>query len=208
MPQSESTKRRARHRALGLCTECSEKAMDGYAMCEKHHARRMAYEKLRYHKIVPEKRAMGMCVYNGCKCESIPGMSYCGYHQEMTTEKQAKFQAKNVARGRCRCGRPRMKGLNQYGKPYAMCKMCHSSKKSYGDAMGEVKRAMRLDRINNGLCVWCCKPTDGSLNPKGVAYIRCPECRAKKSGKRAVVKIKVVKKDWLSYLMSRPVCIA
>lgn len=144
MSQSESSKRRAKHRALGLCTECNEKAFDGYSQCERHHLKALDDKRKRYHRIIKDKRERGICLYQGCDHEAISGCSYCGYHQEMTADKQARFHAKNIAAGLCPCGRPVQEGLNRHEVPFKMCPSCIESRQKSDKRRREAKRLAKI----------------------------------------------------------------
>jgi hypothetical protein len=105
---------------------------------------RLEYERKRYHRIVPDKRERGVCVYNGCHCEAVGGESYCGYHQELTTEKQARFQMRNMSKGLCRCGRSIRPGNSRYGTPYKQCESCYQAHRRYDMTLRETRRQARL----------------------------------------------------------------
>lgn len=155
MRQSKEARkaRRLRHIALGLCIECSNKSLDGKQLCKEHNEKRKERDRRRYRIEVSDKRSRGVCVYRGCNCEAMPGESYCGYHQEMTAEKQSSFQAKNVAAGKCRCGRELKQGISRNNQPYKTCESCYQSRDRYSKSYREARRQARLAAMeaNSGL---------------------------------------------------------
>lgn len=139
----------AERRKNGLCSKCNDKAVPGFSQCQKHRDRQVRYEESDRKAIIKQKRANGLCTYSGCTSASMPGSSYCGYHQEMAAEKRDARYAMHRESGKCRCGRPVEDGVKHDGTLFATCAKCLESKRKYDRAARARKRAMMLSKEGN-----------------------------------------------------------
>ena len=138
--------RRQEHKALGLCTECKEKALPGKTLCLSHMDRHVTYCRTRRVEVIAQKKRDGVCTYSGCHNDAMEGRSMCGYHDEEVSERRAERYYQNMCDGKCRCGRPVKEGIKEDGTEYTSCPSCIKSKAEYVRRSRAKKRAMMLSK--------------------------------------------------------------
>lgn len=86
--------RRAKHKAQGLCTECSRPAIDGLTRCRKHQILHNADTAFRKVYIVPD---LTKCSLKACNEPALPGKRFCERHYKEKYAVMMANQAKNNA---------------------------------------------------------------------------------------------------------------
>lgn len=146
---------------LGLCVACG-KPSNGYSKCEECRIKERARNKKRYEK----RKSSGLCVTcgkpadNGCRCKecSKKASDYVTDVHNMRKEN-----------GLCICcGEPVDRNSKQFCTYHKMEKRAQSqseyerikasdSYSTYRADQTEYQRQRKIDRIENGLCIYCGK---------------------------------------------------
>jgi len=181
LTNSEKYRRyREKHLKLGLCTRCSELALEGHTRCKKHHeehnedtreqGKRFRKEHpeechkrdcIKRKKVKDKHKKLGLCIH--CSNPVKPGFTLCE-----KCSKNKKLYEKNKYR---------------YYRNNYWCTRCHKRKSAPGSVLcgaclGKVAKydSIRRDKWRKaGLCIGC-----GRILPEdNFGYTKCPSCRSK-----------------------------
>ena len=93
-----------RNIAKGLCA-CGKDREEGRMSCASCLAYDRAQKAKRRARVIPAKKALGMCNEVHCMAERVPGMKACDYHLEQKAASETARRHARKAAGKCyRCG--------------------------------------------------------------------------------------------------------
>lgn len=151
---------RARHKAAGLCGECSQPVVQGKSLCEYHvekwrqwhEAHRPATKprilkpraprEPRIKRIKPDEE----CAFVSCTNTAEPDRKKCAVHLAADAARQLRISRKYRTEGRCFCG--------LIARPsHTTCERCAAHMRQY-------MKQRRIARQAAGLCVECGQPSE------------------------------------------------
>ncbi len=75
--REHAAKFRSEHKALGLCVECSQPAIEGTTRCKRHTLLHRIHDAMRRVRKVPDEN---VCSIAACNALVVPGKRFCEYH--------------------------------------------------------------------------------------------------------------------------------